>query len=173
MTVSSQNRAEVIPAKGKKKEAIAGNSRGKYSENSDIQLCEPIIIHNEYTSEPEQIAGTWSIKFSIDSNNDLFPEKFWLSDKYLESTGLRHTPGILSLDNWLECIVDEDKAKMRKHMLSIQSTDTLPATLIYSVNTDGNSVKHFFSIASSIIDDANGSLHLRGVDWELNNTEMI
>ncbi len=171
MTIISQNRAEEIPVKGKKQEAIAGNSRDKYIANSGIQLREPIIIHNEYTSKSEQIAGTWSIKFSLDSNGNFFPEKFWLSEKYLESTGLHHTEGILSLDNWLECIVDEDRTKMKKHMLSIQSTDTLPAALIYSVRTDDNSEKHFFSVASSIIDDANGSLHVRAVDWELNHDE--
>jgi len=171
MTISSQNRAKEIPVKGKKQENIAGNSRDKYIANSDILFCKPIIIHNESTSKPEQIAGTWSIKFTLDSNGNLFPEKFWLSEKYLESTGLHHTQGILSLDNWLECIVDEDKAKMKKHMFPLQSTDTLPAALIYSVSTDGNNVKHFFSIASSIIDDLNGSLHVKGVDWELNHDE--
>ena len=132
---------------------------------SIILLCDPVATQQCIIPDEGDVAGEWSIMFSVNDDSALYPAKFWMSENYQEMAGLNNLQGIFTIDDWLYQIAEEDRENMKKHMLSLMTTNDSSSMITYKMNTGDNDMKRVFSMATAIVDERNGNLHVKAVDW--------
>ncbi|MFW5771250.1 MAG: hypothetical protein ACOCX9_07415 [Spirochaetota bacterium] len=132
---------------------------------SVILLCEPVATPGFVISDDNEVAGEWSIMFSVDDEGTIYPVKFWLSKKYQEMAGLDHLQKTITIEDWLQLIAKEDRKKMKCHMLPLMAIDNSPGMITYEMNNRDSDSKRVFSMATAIVDERHGNIHVKAVDW--------
>ncbi len=115
--------------------------------------------------DDSEVAGEWSIMFSVDDEGTIYPVKFWLSEKYRKMAGLDHLQKNITIDDWLQLIAKEDQEKMKCHMLPLTTIDNTPGMITYKLTNSDSDSNRVFSITTAIVDERHGNIHVKAVDW--------
>lgn len=132
---------------------------------SVILLCDPVSSPGFIIPDEGEVAGEWSIMFSVNHDGTIYPAKFWMSENYKQIAGLDDLHKTFTIDDWIHQIAEEDQKKMKKHMLSLMNTNDSSSMITYKLNTGDEDYKRVFSMATALVDELNGNLHVKAVDW--------